>query len=107
MAGCEEYLVCSVSLTYFFGRSFRCKLTEISLINIDSVWTKDPDYECLMLPSVLREGHAKVLADLGFTYDAERGMFYHHGTEFGRRKADPEEVSLEKFTNYLDVSVFF
>ena len=57
-----------------------------------------------MLPSALREGRPEMLANLGFTYDTERGMFYHQGTEFGRRKADPEEVSLEKFTNYLDVS---
>jgi hypothetical protein len=57
-----------------------------------------------MLPNALREGRLEVLADLGFTYDTERGMFYHQGTEFGRRRADPEEVSLEKFTNYLDVS---
>jgi hypothetical protein len=59
-----------------------------------------------MLPTVLRE-RLDVLADLGFTYDAERGMFYHQGTEYGRRKAEPEEVSLEKFTNYLDVSTVF
>jgi hypothetical protein len=58
-----------------------------------------------MLPTALRE-RPDVLADLGFTYDAERGMFYHQGTEYGRRKAEPEEVSLEKFTNYLDVSFF-
>ena len=53
-----------------------------------------------MLPNALREGRPEVLANLGFTYDMERGMFYHQGTEFGRLRADPEEVSLEKFTNY-------
>ena len=68
---------------------------------------QDPDYECLMLPGLLRDGRPDVLADLGFTYDTERGMYYHQGTEFGRRKADPEEVSLEKFTNYLDVSFLY
>jgi hypothetical protein len=63
---------------------------------------KDPDYECLMLPHMLREKRPEVLADLGFTYDWERQMFFHHGTEFGRRRVDLEGVALEKFTNYLD-----
>jgi|688.fasta_scaffold21824_5 hypothetical protein len=62
---------------------------------------KDPDYECLMLPHIPHEKQ-HVLADLGFTYDWERNVFYHQGTEFGRRLVDPEEVALEKFTNYLD-----
>jgi hypothetical protein len=62
---------------------------------------EDPDYECLMLPQVLREKHPKVMVDLGFAFDKKRKMFYHQGTEFGRRRADSEEVSLEKFTNYL------
>ena len=61
---------------------------------------EDPDYECLMLPELLRE--KRIWRDLGFTYDTTRNMFYHQGTEFGRRWADPEEVSLEKFINYLD-----
>ena len=47
-----------------------------------------------------------LLADLGFTYDEERGLYHHHGTEFGRRKADLEDVSLDKFANFLDVSIF-
>jgi hypothetical protein len=63
---------------------------------------EDPDYECLMLPHVLREKHPEVLADLGFAYNTEQLFFQHQGTEFGRRRADPEEVSLEKFTSYLD-----
>lgn len=63
---------------------------------------EDPDYECLMLPTALREGRPDLMADLGFIYDTERAMFYHEGTEYGRRRAEPEEVSLEKFTNYLD-----
>jgi len=62
---------------------------------------EDPDYECLMLPTALSNKH-HVLNDLGFTYDEERGMYYHQGTEFGRRKAESEEASLEKFVNYLD-----
>jgi hypothetical protein len=62
---------------------------------------EDPDYECLMLPQLLQKNHPKVLSDLGFSYDKKQRMFYHQGTEFGRRKADPEDVSIKKFTNYL------
>jgi len=62
---------------------------------------EDPDYECLMLPTVLAD-KSHILNDLGFTFDNERNMFYHQGTEFGRRKAESEEISLEKFANYLD-----
>ena len=58
---------------------------------------EDPDYECLMLPLALRAGRSDLLAKLGF--DPEQ--IYHQGTEFGRRRADPEEVGLEKFTHYL------
>jgi predicted subunit of tRNA(5-methylaminomethyl-2-thiouridylate) methyltransferase len=63
---------------------------------------KDPDYECLMLPHQLREKRPEVLADMGFTYDWEQEIFFHHGTEFGRRRVDLERIGLEKFTNYLD-----
>jgi hypothetical protein len=42
------------------------------------------------------------LANMGFTYDWERQIFHHHGTELGRRPVDLEGVGLEKFTNYLD-----
>lgn len=67
---------------------------------------EDPDYECLMLPDALvHKPH--ILNDLGFTFNDERNMYYHHGPEFGRRKADTEENSLEKFANYLDVSIDF
>ena len=41
---------------------------------------KDPDYECLMLPHQLREKRPEVLADMGFTYDWEQEIFFHHGT---------------------------
>ena len=66
---------------------------------------EDPDYECLMVPQVLLD-RPKILEELCFTYDDERGNYYHHGTEFGRRKAETEEASLEKFANFLDVSIF-
>jgi hypothetical protein len=62
---------------------------------------EDPDYECLMLPQTLQNTHPKVLTDLGFVYDKKQMRFYHQGAEFGRRKADPEDVSIEKFINYL------
>jgi len=62
---------------------------------------EDPDYECLMVPEALCEKPG-LLADLGFTYDEERGLYHHHGTEFGRRKAEMEDVSLDKFANFLD-----
>ena len=63
----------------------------------------DPDYECLMLPAALAD-RPQQLNELGFTSDPEKKVNYHQGTEFGRRRADSEEVSLEKFANYLDVS---
>jgi len=62
---------------------------------------EDPDYECLMLPNALEE-RPQQLGDLGFTYDMEKQVYYHQGTEFGRRKAESEDISLEKFANYLD-----
>ena len=64
---------------------------------------EDPDYECLMVPNALAD-RPKLLEDLGFTYEMERKSYYHHGSEFGRRKAEPEEVSVEKFGSFLDVS---
>ena len=64
----------------------------------------DPDYECLMVPGAIAD-KPTILAELGFTYNAEKKAFYHQGSEFGRRKADREEVGLEKLANYLDVSM--
>ena len=65
---------------------------------------EDPDYECLMVPQVLMD-KPKQMEELGFTYDDERGNYYHHGTEFGRRKAELEETSIDKFANFLDVRI--
>jgi len=62
---------------------------------------EDPDYECLMVPQVLLD-KPKQMEELGFTFDDERGNYYHHGTEFGRRKAELEETSIDKFANFLD-----
>ena len=33
--------------------------------------------------------------------------WYHQGTEFGRRKAETEERSIEKLVNYLEVRHLF
>jgi len=61
----------------------------------------DPDYECLIFPHELQDKSPETLAHLGFDYGNEEGVIYHHGTEFGRRKLEPEDVGLEKFANFL------
>ena len=61
---------------------------------------QDPDYECLMVPNGVSEGK---LAEAGFMYNQEKGSWYHQGTEFGRRKAEPEDRSIEKMVNFLEV----
>jgi len=60
---------------------------------------QDPDYECLMVPNGVSEGK---LCEAGFMYNQEKGSWYHQGTEFGRRKAEPEDRSVEKMVNYLE-----
>jgi len=35
-------------------------------------------------------------------YNQEKGSWYHQGTEFGRRKAEPEDRSIEKMVNFLE-----
>ena len=63
---------------------------------------QDPDYECLMVPNGVSEGK---LAEAGFMYNQEKGSWYHQGTEFGRRKAEPEDRSVEKMVNFLEVKL--
>ena len=65
---------------------------------------QDPDYECLMVPNGVSEGK---LAEAGFMYNQEKGSWYHQGTEFGRRKAEPEDRSVEKMVNFLEVILLF
>ena len=43
------------------------------------------------------------LQEAGFMFNQEKGVWYHQGTEFGRRKAENEEKSVEKLVNYLEV----
>ena len=38
-------------------------------------------------------------------FNQEKGVWYHQGTEFGRRKAENEEKSVEKLVNYLEVNI--
>merc|ERR1711971_353854 len=38
----------------------------------------------------------------GFMYSMEKSVWYHQGTEFGRRKAENEEKSVEKLVSYLE-----
>ena len=45
------------------------------------------------------------LQESGFMYNAEKAAWYHQGTEFGRRKAEVEERSIEKLVNYLEVGL--
>lgn len=78
----------------------RSVVWQISLHIPDLPDQEDPDYECLMLPHALWERGAAVLADQGFTY--ERGLYFHQGPEFGRRRVDSEAEGLEKLTNYLN-----
>ena len=61
---------------------------------------EDPDFEMLMVPSGV--GEVK-LQEAGFMYNAEKSVWYHQGTEFGRRKAENEEKSVEKLVSYLEV----
>jgi len=61
---------------------------------------QDPDYECLMVPGGVAEGR---LTEAGFMWSQERAAWYHQGTEFGRRKAETEEKSIEKLVNYLEI----
>jgi len=60
---------------------------------------EDPDYECMMVPTGVPENR---LAEAGFLFNQEKQVWYHEGTEFGRRKADLEEKSVEKLVNYLE-----
>ena len=53
-----------------------------------------------MVPNGVSEGK---LAEAGFMYNQEKGSWYHQGTEFGRRKAEPEDRSVEKMVNFLEV----
>lgn len=53
-----------------------------------------------MVPNGVSEGK---LAEAGFMYNQEKGSWYHQGTEFGRRKAEPEDRSIEKMVNFLEV----
>ena len=43
------------------------------------------------------------LQDAGFMFNMEKKVWYHQGTEFGRRKADNEERSVERLVSYLEV----
>ena len=63
---------------------------------------QDPDFECMMVPSGVGEAR---LHEAGFMFNQEKGVWYHQGTEFGRRKAEAEEKSVEKLVSYLEVSV--
>ena len=47
------------------------------------------------------------LQEAGFMFNQEKGVWYHQGTEFGRRKAENEEKSVEKLVNYLEVGFAF
>jgi len=60
---------------------------------------EDPDYECMMVPNGISEVR---LAEAGFMFNQEKQVWYHQGTEFGRRKAESEEKSVEKLVNYLE-----
>ena len=54
----------------------------------------------LMVPSGVGENK---LQEAGFMYSMEKSVWYHQGTEFGRRKAENEEKSVEKLVSYLEV----
>ena len=64
---------------------------------------EDPDFEMLMVPSGVNDHK---LQEAGFMFNMEKNVWYHQGTEFGRRKAENEEKSVEKLVNYLEVSNF-
>ena len=54
----------------------------------------------LMVPSGVPD---LKLQDAGFMFNVEKKVWYHQGTEFGRRKADTEERSVERLVSYLEV----
>jgi len=60
---------------------------------------QDPDFEMMMVPGGVGESR---LQEAGFMFNQEKGVWYHQGTEFGRRKAENEEKSVEKLVNYLE-----
>jgi len=60
---------------------------------------QDPDFEMMMVPGGVGEAR---LEEAGFMFNQEKGVWYHQGTEFGRRKAENEEKSVEKLVNYLE-----
>jgi len=60
---------------------------------------EDPDFEMLMVPSGVNE---LKLNEAGFMFNNEKNIWYHQGTEFGRRKAENEEKSVEKLVSYLE-----
>lgn len=97
----EKYILVSVSVdTVLVDEQLLIWQISIHIPNLPE--TEDPDYECLILPEVLRERGTDVLTNLGFIYNLEQKKFYHQSIEFGKRKVETEEVSLEKFKNYLD-----
>ena len=55
-----------------------------------------------MVPSGVNE---LKLNEAGFMFNNEKNIWYHQGTEFGRRKAENEEKSVEKLVSYLEVSL--
>ena len=65
---------------------------------------QDPDFEMMMVPGGVGEAR---LQEAGFMFNQEKGVWYHQGTEFGRRKAENEEKSVEKLVNYLEVRICF
>ena len=91
----RHYILVSVSVDTVPLTDGRQVIWHIS-VHIPSL-SEEPDYECLMLPQALLDSQSDMLFHLGF----EPGIF-HQGIEFGRRRADSEEVGLEKFVNYLD-----
>lgn len=63
----------------------------------------DPDYECLILPTVLKdETDSSIWAEFQFTHNPECELIYHHSTEFGRRKVETEENGIDNLVNYLE-----
>ena len=54
----------------------------------------------LMVPSGVNDQR---LQEAGFMFNVEKSVWYHQGTEFGRRKADSEERSVERLVSYLEV----
>ena len=56
-----------------------------------------------MVPSGVGENK---LQEAGFMYSMEKSVWYHQGTEFGRRKAENEEKSVEKLVSYLEVGLY-